>query len=136
MFLSTDIANDRNLVRYFLDNRTLETLHSDPSGISTHLAVDSDEECVYWIHYLFGNANDFTLYKTSYDNMTTQVLTGSRSNTNIDVTVGDGYYYLLDSTTSKIEQYSKDNDSLVGAFSIGGGTKRIFLVEGTSKDGP
>jgi chloramphenicol O-acetyltransferase len=129
IFLTTDLSNSRNLIRYNLADGTEETLHDSISGIGTYLTVDTKNKWVYWI--LFTSENNYKIFKTTYTGQTSQIgadQTGSVGD--VDIAQGDGYFYILDSASSEIKKYNKTTETMVSAISISPGAERIIVVTG------
>ena len=80
------------------------------AGISTHLTVDETNKIVYWIHFISETA--YKIYKTPYDGASQKIGSGSGLTSNIYITEGEEFYYILDSSDSKIKKYNKSSDFL------------------------
>ena len=129
LFLTTDLTNSRNLIRYSLAEETIQNIDDNPPGIGTHLAVDTVNKIVYWI--LLTAETNYRIYKTTYDGQTSQIgsdQTGSV--TTVDIAEGDGYFYILDSMTSEVSKYNKTTDMVVNTISLSSGAERIIVVAG------
>ena len=129
--MTTDTQNSRNLIRYRLDENTSVTLDNDVGGIGTHLDVDTANKVVYWIH--FTAETTYKIYKTTYEGNTTQIgADQTGSTTSVDIASGNGYFYILDTTTSQINKYNKTTDTLVpvSTISLSPGAKRLIVLAG------
>ncbi|CAB4017929.1 RNA-directed DNA polymerase from mobile element jockey [Paramuricea clavata] len=127
LFLTTDLTNSRNLIRYSLAEGAIQNINDNPPGIGTHLAVDTVNRSVYWI--LFTAETSYKIYKTTYDGQTSQI--GSDqvgSVTTVDIAEGDGYFYILDSMTSEVSKYNKATEILVNTISLSPGAERMIVV--------
>ena len=116
------------MVRYYLLDDTLHTLHDNPRGKSSHLAVDHDNQTIYWI--LFSDETDYSVKKTTYDGQTTDQFSGTGATSDVDITQGNGYFYILYSTTSVIKKYDKSTGTLVDTLPAPKVTERIHLITG------
>ena len=129
IFFTTDKSNNRNLIRYSLADGTVQILHDGIAGIGTHLALDTASKTVYWI--LFTTDTNYKIIKTTYEGQTSQIGTDQTGGvTAIDIAEGIGYYYILDTTTSKISKYDKLSDTLVGTISLSTEAIRFIVVTG------
>ena len=129
IFFTTDKSNNRNLFRYSLADGTDQTLHNSIPGIGTHLALDTANKTVYWI--LFTTDTNYKIFKTTYDGHTSQIGTDQTGGvTTVDIADGNGYYYILDTTTSKINKYDKSTDTVATTFSLSAQATRIIVVGG------
>ncbi|XP_028406425.1 pro-epidermal growth factor-like [Dendronephthya gigantea] len=127
IFFTTDITNNRNLIRYSLADGTDQTLHSGVNEIGTHLALDTVNKTVYWI--LFTSETNYKILKTTYDGQTTQIGTDqSGSITTVDIADGKEYYYILDTTASKIHKYNKSSDEVATTISLSTEATRMIVV--------
>ncbi|XP_028416438.1 pro-epidermal growth factor-like [Dendronephthya gigantea] len=127
IFFTTDITNNRNLIRYSLAIGTDQTLDSGVTEIGTHLALDIVNKTVYWI--LFTSETNYKILKTTYDGQTSQIGTDqSGSITTVDIADGNGYYYILDTTTSQIDKYDKSTDTVATTISLSTEATRIIVV--------
>lgn len=105
------------------------TLHDNPSGIGTHLAVDTTNKTVYWV--LFTLETNYKIFKTTYEGHTTQIgpdQTGTFHT--VDIAEGNGHFYILDTTSSEIRKYDKTTDTVVSTISIPHEITRIIVVAG------
>ena len=108
---------------------TKQILHDNIPGIGTHLAVDTENRTVYWV--LFTAETTYKIYKTTYTGETTQIgqdQTGSISR--VDIAVGNGYFYILDSDASEVRKYNQTTGTLDTRISISPGAERIIAVTG------
>ncbi|CAB3989722.1 Hypothetical predicted protein [Paramuricea clavata] len=129
LFFTTDQMNSRNLIRYNLAEGTIHSINDNPSGIGTHLAVDTVNKTVYWI--LFTIETNYNIYKTTYDGQTSQIESDQTGSVNtVDIAEGDGFFYIFDSTTSKVSKYDKTTDMVVSTISLSPGAERIIVVAG------
>ncbi|XP_028415958.1 protein crumbs-like [Dendronephthya gigantea] len=127
IFFTTDLTNSRNLIRYSLADGTHQTLHSGVPGIGTHLALDIMNKTVYWI--LFTAETNYKILKTTYDGQTSQIGTDqSGSITTVDIADGNGYYYILDTTESRIDKYNKSSDKVATTISLSTEATRMIVV--------
>ena len=85
---------------------------------------------IYSVH--FEVSENYQVYKTTYDGVSQNILNGSSSSSDVDITEGDGYYYILDSTSSIIKKYDKTTDMKIDELPIYGEVKQIFLFTGIS----
>ena len=129
LFISTSNTLNRNLVRYSLTEDILHVVDSGRSGFSTHLALDVSNKTIYSIH--FSAETTYNIYKTSYDGVSTRIIsdqTGLVSN--VDITVGENYFYVLDSANSEINRYNKSSDTFDQKIVVSSGTKKVIIVVG------
>ena len=126
--MSTNLASSRNLVRYSLTENMLDIMDNGVSGISTHLTIDETNKMVYWIHFTSETA--YKIYKTPYDGASQQIGSGSGLTSNIYITEGEDFYYILDSSDSNIKKYNKSSDSVTSFITVPSGTKRIMVATG------
>ena len=98
------------------------------AGISTHLTVDETNKIVYWIHFTSETA--YKIYKTPYDGASQQIGSGSGQSSDIYITEGEDFYYILDSFDSNIKKYNKSSDSVTSTITVPSGTKSIIMVIG------
>ena len=73
----------------------------------------------------------YKIYKTTYTGETTQIgpdQTGSLSG--VDIAVGNGYFYILDSDASEVRKYNQTTDTLDTTISISPGVERMIVVTG------
>ncbi|XP_028416721.1 pro-epidermal growth factor-like [Dendronephthya gigantea] len=128
IFFTTDMSQNRNLFRYSLTNGAVQTLHNSIIGIGTHLALDTVNKTVYWI--LFTSDTNYKILKTTYDGQTSQIgIDQSGGVTTVDIADGNGYYYILDTTTSEIDKYDKSTDTVAATISLSTKATRIIIVE-------
>jgi DNA-binding beta-propeller fold protein YncE len=121
--------NSRNLIRYSLPEDAELTINDNITGIGTHLAVDTSNKIVYWIH--FTDDTDYKIYKTTYDGQTSQIgLDQTGSLTTVDIGEGNGFFYILDSGTSEVRKYDKTTDTEVSTISVSPGAARMIVVAG------
>ncbi|CAB4021142.1 Hypothetical predicted protein, partial [Paramuricea clavata] len=130
LFLTTDLTNSRNLIRYSLaEAGPIQNIDHNPPGIGTHLAVDSVNKIVYWI--LFTAETSYKIYKTTYDGQTSLIESNQMGSvTTVDIAEGDGYFYILDSMTSEVSKYNKTTDVAVSTISLSPGAERMIVVAG------
>ena len=126
--MSTDLSYTRNLVRYSLAENMLDVMDNGVPGISTHLTIDETKKIVYWIHFTSETA--YKIYKTPYDGASQQIGSGSGLTSNIYITEGEDFYYILDSSDSNIKKYNKSSDSVTSFITVPSGTKRIMVATG------
>ncbi|CAB4024592.1 Hypothetical predicted protein, partial [Paramuricea clavata] len=127
LFFPAARTKSQNLIRYNLIEGTFENINDNPPGIGTHLAVDSVNKTVYWI--LFTADTSYKIYKTTYDGQTSQIGSDKTGTvTTVDIAEGDGYFYILDSTTSEVSKYNKTTDMVVSTISLSPGAERIIVV--------
>ena len=126
--MSTNLASSRNLVRYSLTENMLDIMDNGVSGISTHLTIDETNKMVYWIHFTSETA--YKIYKTPYDGASQQIGSGSGQSSDIYITEGEDFYYILDSFDSNIKKYNKSSDSVTSTITVPSGTKSIIMVIG------
>ena len=126
--MSTNLASSRNLVRYSLTENMLDIMDNGVSGISTHLTIDETNKMVYWIHFTSETA--YKIYKTPYDGASQQIGSGSGQSSDIYITEGEDFYYILDSFDSNIKKYNKSSDSVTSTITVPSGTKRMIMVIG------
>ena len=126
--MSTNLASSRNLVRYSLTENMLDIMDDGDPGISTHLTIDETNKVVYWIH--FTNENPYKIYKTPYDGASQEIGSGSGLTSNIDITEGDEFYYILDSSVLTIKKYNKSSNFLTSTITVPSGTQRMIMVIG------
>ena len=126
--MSTNLASSRNLVRYSLTENMLDIMDNGVSGISTHLTIDETNKMVYWIHFTSETA--YKIYKTPYDGASQQIGSGSGQSSDIYITEGEDFYYILDSSDSNIKKYNKSSDSVTSTITVPSGTKSIIMVIG------
>ncbi|XP_028415948.1 pro-epidermal growth factor-like isoform X3 [Dendronephthya gigantea] len=128
IFLTTDNTDNRNLIRYSLADGSDQTLHSGVNEIGTHLALDTVNKTVYWI--LFTTDTNYKILKTTYDGNTSQIGTDQSGGIKtVDIADGNGYYYILDTTTSQIDKYDKSTDTVAATISLSTKATRIIIVE-------
>ena len=106
----------------------LDIMDDGVAGISTHLTVDETNKIVYWIHFISETA--YTIYKTPYDGASQQIGSGSGLTSNIYITEGEDFYYILDSSDSNIKKYNKSSDFLTNTITVSSGTRRMIMVIG------
>ena len=106
----------------------LDIMDDGVAGISTHLTVDETNKIVYWIHFTSETA--YIIYKTPYDGASQQIGSGSGRTSNIYITEGEDFYYILDSSDSNIKKYNKSSDSVTSFITVPSGTKRIMVATG------
>ena len=129
MFLTTNKKNARNLIRYSVANKIEVTIDDGETGIGTHLAVDTTNKTVYWI--LFTVETNYKIYKTTYEGHTTQIGPDQTGSINtIDIAEGNGYFYILDSTSYEIRKYDKATDLVASTISLAYEVTRIIVVAG------
>ena len=126
--MSTNVRSSRNLVRYSLTENMLDIMDNGVAGISTHLTVDETNTIVYWIHFTSETA--YRIYKTSYDGASQQIGSGSGRTSNIYITEGEDFYYILDSSNLNIAKYTKSSNFLTSTITVPSGTKRMIMVIG------
>ena len=98
------------------------------AGISTHLTVDETNKIVYWIHFTSETA--YKIYKTPYDGASQQIGSGSGQTSNIYITEGEDFYYILDSSNLNIAKYNKSSNLLTSTITVPSGTRRMIMVIG------
>ena len=106
----------------------LDIMDDGVAGISTHLTVDETNKIVYWIHFTSETA--YKIYKTPYDGASQQIGSGSGLTSDIYITEGEDFYYILDSSDSNIKKYNKSSDSVTSFITVPSGTKRIIVAKG------
>lgn len=112
-----------------MTNKIEVTIDDNVTGIGTHLAVDTTNKIVYWI--LFTVETSYKIYKTTYEGQTTQIgLDQTGSINNIDIAEGNGYFYILDSSSSEIRKYDKTTDTVASTISLPHEVTRIIVVAG------
>ena len=105
------------------------TLNDDIAGIGTHLAIDTANKVVYWIH--FTTDTTYKIYKTTYGGETTQIgVDQTGSLTAVDIGQGNGYFYILNSVTKEISKYDKTNDAIASTISLPTGVTRMIVLAG------
>ena len=115
---------------YNLVNDTEVTLHSQISGIGTHLTLDTTNNVVYWV--LFTVESNYKIYKTTYNGTTSQIgpdQVGSIDS--VDIAVGIEYLYILDS--EEIKKYNKTTDTIAETISLRSKAKRMIFLAGKYK---
>ncbi|XP_028415959.1 fibrillin-1-like [Dendronephthya gigantea] len=106
---------------------TDQTLHDSITGIGTHLVLDTVNKTVYWV--LFTSDSNYKILKTTYDGQTSQIGTDQSGGiTTVDIADGNGYYYVLDSTTSQIFKYDKSTDTMAAKISLSTEATRIVIA--------
>ena len=83
---------------------------------------------VYWIHFTSETA--YKIYKTPYDGASQQIGSGSGQSSDVYITEGEDFYYILDSFDSNIKKYNKSSDSVTSTITVPSGTKSIIMVIG------
>ena len=126
--MTTNLGSDRNLVRYSLTENMLVIMDDGVPGISTHLTVDETNKIVYWIH--FTNDIPYKIFKTPYDGASQELGSGSGQTSNIYITEGEDFYYILDSSNLNIAKYNKSSNLLTSTITVPSGTKRMIMVIG------
>ena len=106
----------------------LDIMDDGVAGISTHLTVDETNKIVYWIHFTSETA--YKIYKTPYDGASQQIGSGSGLTSNIYITEGEDFYYILDSSNLNIAKYNKSSNLLTSTITVPSGTKRMIMVIG------
>ena len=106
----------------------LDIMDDGVAGISTHLTVDETNKIVYWIHFTSETA--YKIYKTPYDGASQQIGSGSGLTSNIYITEGEDFYYILDSSNLNIAKYNKSSNFLTSTITVPSGTKRMIMVIG------
>ena len=106
----------------------LDIMDDGVAGISTHLTVDETNKIVYWIHFTSETA--YKIYKTPYDGASQQIGSGSGLTSNIYITEGEDFYYILDSSNLNIAKYTKSSNFLTSTITLPSGTKRMIMVNG------
>ena len=104
-------------------------LDNNVPGIGTHLAVDTTNQFVYWIH--FTTDTNYKIYKTTYGGETSQIgqdQTGSVNN--VDIAEGNGYFYILDSSSSEIRKYNKTTHAIASTIPFASEITGIIVVAG------
>ena len=126
--MTTNLGSNRNLVRYSLTENMLDIMDDGVAGISTHLTVDETNKIVYWIH--FTNDIPYKIFKTPYDGASQELGSGSGQTSNIYITEGEDFYYILDSSNLNIAKYNKSSNFLTSTITVPSGTKRMIMVIG------
>ena len=126
--MTTNLGSDRNLVRYSLTENMLVIMDDGVPGISTHLTVDETNKIVYWIH--FTNDIPYKIFKTPYDGASQELGSGSGQTSNIYITEGEDFYYILDSSNLNIAKYNKSSNLLTSTITVPSGTRRMIMVIG------
>ena len=126
--MTTNLGSNRNLVRYSLTENMLDIMDGGVPGISTHLTVDETNKIVYWIH--FTNDIPYKIFKTPYDGASQELGSGSGQTSNIYITEGEDFYYILDSSNLNIAKYNKSSNLLTSTITVPSGTKRMIMVIG------
>ena len=129
LFLTTGQENSQNLIRYDVVAQNEVTLDNNVPGIGTHLAVDTTNQAVYWIH--FTTDTNYKIYKTTYGGETSQIgpdQTGSVNN--VDIAEGNGYFYILDSSSSEIRKYDKTTHTISSTIPFTSEITGIIVVAG------
>ena len=126
--MTTNLGSDRNLVRYSLTENMVDIMDDGVPGISTHLSVDETNKIVYWIH--FTNDIPYKIFKTPYDGASQELGSGSGQTSNIYITEGEDFYYILDSSNLNIAKYNKSSNLLTSTITVPSGTKRMIMVIG------
>ena len=126
--MSTNLASSRNLVRYSLTENMLDIMDDGDPGIGTHLTIDETNRVVYWIH--FTSENHYNIYKTPYDGASQQIGSGTGQTSNIYITEGEDFYYILDSSDSNIKKYNKISNFSTSTITVPSGTKRMIMIIG------
>ena len=126
--MTTNLGSDRNLVRYSLTENMVDIMDDGVPGISTHLSVDETNKIVYWIH--FTNYIPYKIFKTPYDGASQELGSGSGQTSNIYITEGEDFYYILDSSNLNIAKYNKSSNLLTSTITVPSGTKRMIMVIG------
>ena len=126
--MTTNLGSNRNLVRYSLTENMLDIMDDGVAGISTHLTVDETNKIVYWIH--FTNDIPYKIFKTPYDGASQELGSGSGQTSNIYITEGEDFYYILDSSNLNIAKYNKSSNLLTSTITVPSGTRRMIMVIG------
>ena len=126
--MTTNLGSDRNLVRYSLTENMVDIMDDGVPGISTHLSVDETNKIVYWIH--FTNDIPYKIFKTPYDGASQELGSGSGQTSNIYITEGEDFYYILDSSNLNIAKYNKSSNLLTSTITVPSGTRRMIMVIG------
>ena len=74
---------------------------------------------------------NYKIYKTTYEGNTTQIGPDQTGTINtVDIAEGNGYFYILDTSSSEIRKYDKTTDTVASTISLAHEITRMIVVTG------
>ena len=122
--------NDGDIVRYFIDTNTNITIHQNDETSPLCLAVDSENEIIYWVNY---TDVSYALIGTFYNGTTIILKEYNGTTTSVKIAVGDKHFYVLDSPTGRIDRFDRENRTLQDYFVVADSPSDLTVVQGELK---
>ena len=119
--------NDGDIVRYFIDTNTNTTIHQNDETSPLCLAVDSENEIIYWVNY---TDVSYALIGTFYNGTTIILKQYNGTTTSVNIAVGEKDFYVLDSPTGRID---RENRTFQDYFVVVDAQNDLTVVQGELK---
>ena len=122
--------NDGDIVRYFIDTNTNITIHQNDETSPLCLAVDSENEIIYWVNY---TDVSYALIGTFYNGTTIILKEYNGTTTSVKIAVGEKDFYVLDSPTGRIDRFDRENRTFQDYFVVADTPTDLTVVQGELK---
>ena len=122
--------NDGDIVRYFIDTNTSITIHENNETSPLCLAVDSENEIIYWVNY---TDVSYALIGTFYNGTTIILKEYNGTTASVKIAVGEKDFYVLDSPNGRIDRFDRENRTFQDYFVVADAPTDLTVVQGELK---